>query len=422
MAEFAKYAFNKSHAAAYSMVSYRTAYLKAYYQEELMAATLNSFLGNLDKIPFYIEECKNLNIEILSPSINESETKFIVTDNKIRFGLGSIKNVGIAVVEAITNERKENGKFESFTAFCERIKDKGVNKKCIESLIKAGVFDELGKNRATLLASFENILDVINNEYKNKMENQVSMFDLMEETEENIEDKKYIFDEKEEMNEKDLLSLEKEMLGIYISGHPLEKQRKLIETITNINALKIIEIDEEMQNLGKTNEYKDGQIIKIAGIISKVKKKYTKNNKLMAFVTLDDLYGSSEIILFDSVYSRSFSQVEEENIVLVEGRLSIREDESTKIIAMNVKKLEDFKQEEKANVKVTRLNINITNMTEETKSKLRTAIKFYAGKNSNMKIEVTDNGIIKPCGMIFLNEKILNEFKNIVGEQNIKLL
>ena len=420
MAEFAKYAFNKSHAAAYSMVSYRTAYLKAYYQEELMAATLNSFLGNLDKIPFYIEECKNLNISILSPSINESETRFTVCNNKIRFGLGTIKNVGIAVVEEITRERKQNGKFENFTSFCERIRDKGINKKCIESLIKAGAFDELGKNRATLLASFENILDAIDSENKNKMENQVSMFDLMDDTEK-IETKKYVFDEKEEMNERDLLSLEKEMLGIYISGHPLEKHRELIEKRTNVNALKIIEIDEEMQNLGVANQYKDGQIIKIAGIISKVKKKYTKSNKLMAFITLDDLYGSTEIIVFDSAYSKNFSSIVEENIVLVEGRLSIREDEPTKIIAMNIKELSDYKINNTENKKKTILSINISNLTEEQKNKLRGAIRFFAGEKSNINIEVVENGINKPCGTIFLNEAILNEFKQIVGEQNIKL-
>ena len=211
------------------------------------------------------------------------------------------------------------------------------------------------------------------------------------------------------------------MLGIYISGHPLEKHRELIEKITNVNALKIIEIDEEMQNLGVTNHYKDGQIIKIVGIISKVKKKYTKSNKLMAFVTLDDLYGSSEIIVFDSVYSKNFSSIVEENIVLVEGRLSIREDEPTKIIAMNIKELSDYKVNITENKKKTILSINISNLTEEQKNKLRGAIKFFAGEKSNIKIEVLENGINKPCGMIFLNEDILNEFKQIVGEQNIEL-
>ncbi len=218
MAEFAKYAFNKSHAAAYAVVSYRTAYLKRYYKEELMAATLNSFLGNLDKIPIYIDECKNLNIEILKPDINESDTKFTVSDNKIRFGLGTIKNVGISAVDAIVEERNKNGKFENFTSFCERIKDSNINKKCVESLIKAGAFDNFGKNRATLLASFEKIIDSINQISKNMMENQVSMFDIISATEEVEETAKYSFTEMPEMETRDLLSQEKDMLGLYISG------------------------------------------------------------------------------------------------------------------------------------------------------------------------------------------------------------
>lgn len=178
MAEFAKYAFNKSHAACYSVVAYRTAYLKTYYTAELMAATLNSFLGNLDKIPVYIEECKNMKIEILGPSINESKNTFTVKGNKIRFGLGSIKNVGNSVTEEIEKERNENGKFKDFIDFCKRMEKISINKKCIESLIKAGSFDEFGKTRSTLLASFESIMDSFASS-RNKMENQVSMFDML---------------------------------------------------------------------------------------------------------------------------------------------------------------------------------------------------------------------------------------------------
>lgn len=166
MAEFAKYAFNKSHAAAYAVVAYQTAYLKTYYKPEFMAATLNSFLGNLDKIPEYIDECKRLEIEILPPSINESYSKFAVYGNQIRFGLGSIKNVGLGVVNTIVEERKKNGKFKSFIDFLERMAGETVNKRCIESLIKAGAFDEFPQTRSTLIASFEPIVDTINNSGK----------------------------------------------------------------------------------------------------------------------------------------------------------------------------------------------------------------------------------------------------------------
>ena len=302
MAEYAKYAFNKYHAAAYAVVSYRTAYLKAYYKEELMAATLNSFLGNLDKIPVYIADCREMGIEILNPSINESNTKFTVHDNKIRFGLGSIKNVGVAVVDSIVAEREKNGKFESFTSFCERVKNDSVNKKCIESLIKAGAFDELGKNRATLLASFETILDTINNENRNKMENQVSMFDLFEENEQEIETQKYVFTEKEEMDKKELLSLEKEMIGVYISGHPLDKLRDSMQKVSNFSTVDMMKMQDEIAENGTSKSFKDGQNVKFIGIISKVNKKFTRNKTTMAFLNVDDFYGSAEIIVFDSVY------------------------------------------------------------------------------------------------------------------------
>ena len=330
MAEFAKYAFNKSHAACYAVVAYRTAYLKAYYPAEFMAATLNSYLGNLDKIPQYIDECKELGIQILKPEINKSYEKFTVENGKIRFGLGSIKNVGTKPVGNIVEERKENGEFKSFTDFCERIAEKEVNKKCIESLIKSGAFDEFEQTRSTLLASFEGIIDIIQSEKKKGLSGQVSMFDLgTEEQKEELNEKKYTFEEHKELPEKELLSLEKEMLGIYISGHPLEKLREQIEKQTNINTLDLKELDEQMQTTGddesleliKQNtkpKFQDGQNVKYAGIITSIKKKYTKNNKIMAFVTIEDLYGTAEVIVFENAYLKAGKSLVEENIVLVD--------------------------------------------------------------------------------------------------------
>ncbi len=333
MAEFAKYAFNKSHAACYAVVAYRTAYLKAYYPAEFMAATLNSYLGNLDKIPQYIDECKELGIEILKPEINRSFEKFTVEKGKIRFGLGSIKNVGEKPVGNIVEERKENGEFKSFTDFCERISEKDVNKKCIESLIKAGAFDEFEQTRSTLLASFEVIIDTIQSEKKKGLTGQVTMFDLgSEEEKEELNEIKYKFEEHEELPQKELLSLEKEMLGIYISGHPLEKLREQIERITNINTMDIKELNEQMSTnlddeeleLIRQNtkpKYQDGQNVKYAGIITSIKKKYTKNNKIMAFVTIEDLYGTAEVIAFENAYLKAGKSLVEENIVLVDRQI-----------------------------------------------------------------------------------------------------
>ena len=414
MAEFAKYAFNKSHAAAYAVVSYRTAYLKAYYKEELMAATLNSFLGNLDKVPIYIEECKKLQIEILKPDINESDVKFTVKNGKIRFGLGSIKNVGNAV-NAIVDERKRNGQFKSFEDFCERIQKESVNKKCIESLIRAGAFDNMEHTRRTLLESFETILDTISDGNRKTMENQVSMFDISENT--NINEIKYNYTIREEFSEKELLSMEKEMIGFYISGHPLEKYREQIEKTSNINSIQL-----SGEDLEQGMELKDGQFVKYIGIVTSIKKKYTKNNTIMAFVTIEDLYGTAEIIVFDSVYSKASNILIEDSIVLVEGRISIREDEASTIVARDIKlfNTENTTKPENNNQR-KKLIINIVNLDDETRNRLKGAIKFFSGDRANILLNIEDNEGIKPCSGIFITDKILNEFKEIVGNENVTI-
>ena len=422
MAEFAKYAFNKSHAACYAVVAYRTAYLKAYYPAEFMAATLNSFLGNLDKIPQYIDECKNLGIEILKPEINKSSTKFTVEDGKIRFGLGSIKNVGTVPVDNIVKERTEHGEYKSFTDFCERIADEAVNKKCVESLIKAGVFDNFEQTRSTLLASFENIIDVIQSSKKKGFAGQVSMFDLgSNEEKEEMEEMKYKFEEHEELSNKELLSIEKEMLGIYISGHPLEKLREQIETQTNINSLEMKKIDEQNSNSEFDTEninqeklkYTDGQHVKYAGIITSVKKKYTKNNKIMAFVTIEDLYGQAEVIVFENAYIKAGNNLVEENIVLVDGRLSVREDDETKIVANEIKEFGEQKQ------KV--LILDITNADEPEKAKLRGAIKYFKGDRNNINVFVKVGETKSSCGPMYCTDEIMQVFKDIAGNDKVYL-
>ena len=403
MAEFAKYAFNKSHAACYAVVSYQTAYLKAYFPAEFMAAMLNSYLGNLDKVPVYIDECKTLDINILKPDINLSSLKFTVDrenneKGNIRFGLGSIKNVGIAPVEAIIQEREENGSFKDFTDFCERIEDKGVNKKCIESLIKSGAFDNYKQTRSTLLASFENIIDTIQSSKKKGLEGQFSMFDLgSANKEENLKEAKYTYTQKDEFSEKELLSQEKEMLGIYLSGHPLEKLKEEIERQITISSKDIMQLnsnannienegnmpDVELQNQFETTQkFKDGQDVIFAGIITSIKKKFTKTNKIMAFITVEDLYGQVEVLTFENAYLSAKDSLIEENIVLIKGRLSIRDEEKATIIANSITNFEAKKR------KV--LCINITNIDEETKKKLRGALKYFSGEMNNIAVTVQE--------------------------------
>ena len=449
MAEFAKYAFNKSHAACYAVIAYRTAYLKAYYPAEFMAATLNSFLGNLDKIPQYIDECKLLGIEILKPEINKSDAKFTTeydgefgesdpklpiskkqsttellsqSKAKIRFGLGSIKNVGTVPVNSVVKERRENGPYKSFTDFCERIADEAVNKKCIESLIKAGAFDEFEQTRSTLLASFEGIIDAIQSSKKRGLAGQVSMFDLGSEQEkEQMNEVKYKFYEQEEMSNKELLSIEKEMLGIYISGHPLEKLRSQIDAQATINTMQLRELDEQMSSQmlmeeGVRNEkpkFVDGQKIKYIGIITSIKKKYTKNNKIMAFVTIEDLYGTAEIIVFENAYLTAGKSLVEENIVVVHGRLSIREDDTTTIIANELK---DF-----GNQKQKIFTLDITNANDEQKEKLRGALRYFNGDRNNMNVQIRIEEELKPCGQIYWTEQIQGVFEDILGKENVDM-
>ena len=435
MAEFAKYAFNKSHAACYAVVAYRTAYLKKYYAPEFMSAMLNSYLGNLDRVPIYIDECHDLGIQILKPDINRSYLKFTVDNGDIRFGLGSIKNVGIAPVEAIIAEREKNGEYKSFTDFCERISEEAVNKKCIESLIKAGVFDEFEQTRATLLASFERIIDTIQSSKKKGMDGQFSMFDLESKNEEesNTDELKYSFDIKEELSEKELLSLEKEMLGIYLSGHPLEKISEQIEIQTNISTKDLAELDSQMENIedqdldnpevvaniannienGKNSKFKDGQEVSYAGIITKIKKKFTKTNKIMAFISIEDLYGTAEILCFENVYMKSGPSLIEENIVLVKGRLSIRDGEKTTIIANEITDFAEKKQ------KV--LALDITGIEEDVKVKLRGAIKFFNGERNNIPVKIIDGEKQIPCGAIYCTEEIFKVFVDILGEERVEI-
>ena len=413
MSEFAKYAFNKSHAACYAVVAYQTAYLKTYYPAEFMAAMLNSFLGNLDKIPMYVDECRKIGVEILKPDINKSFTKFTVEGNKIRFGLGSIKNVGIAAVDSITSERSKNGDFVDFGDFCERIYGESVNKKCIESLIKAGAFDIFGKTRSTLIASFETILDTVGYSKSKGNENQVSMFDLY--TDDDVLQKiKYEYIELPEYDYKEFLSIEKEMLGIYISGHPLENYKKLISEKTDFNSL-IVQKFYNQENDDNEEIIEDNKMVKIAGIITAVKKKYTKNNKIMAFVTIEDLYGSLEMVVFDSAYSRFSNLLYDENLILVNARVSVRSDQDLSIVVNSVAELENEKDKY--------IDIEVYKLSDSQKALLRKWIVENRKNDGDVEVFVLngENREHLSCGKVFINNNSFNKFKEIVDENYYKI-
>ena len=351
-------------------------------------------------------------------------------------GLGSIKNVGTSVVDFIVENREKNGEFKDFGDFCERMQDGSVNKKCIESLIKAGVFDSFEQTRSTLMASFEDIVDSISDSTKKSLKGQVSMFDMafgnsdnsINDEENNsgndvnsqLDKMKYNYTILKEYSEKELLSMEKEMLGLYISGHPLEQYRSRIEEEATINTLKMREIQDvdesvEMQDRPK---YRDGQIVRIVGIVDSVKKKYTKTNKIMAFTTIEDLYGQCEVIVFENCYQMCSGYLMEGSIVVVEGRLSIREDEDVKVVANKIIEFKGDVQGHKSNV----VTINITNLSDKQKDKLRGAIKFFAGDRNNCRIDIKNGERVDSAGGVLMSKEILNEFIDIVGNENIVLL
>lgn len=347
MIDFANYAFNKSHSAAYAVIAYRTAWLKYYYPVEFMAAQISSVMNSTSTVSLYIQECKRLGIEVLPPDINESSHKFTVSNGKIRFGLTAVKNVGENLITAIVKARK-GGKFTSFTDLVERIErvdPTAMNKRAMESLIKCGAMDSLGANRAQLLAVFEKIIDGIHADRKKNLEGQFSFFDSVEvDKEDNLPDLK-------EFPQRILLNMEKEILGIYVSGHPLAPYEKELKKVSNITTSHIYE--EFNKTSGEIQNIRDGQRIRIGGIVIEKKNKITKNNNMMAFITLEDFFGTIECIVFPQTYERYYDLINEDEVVVIEGRLSFSEVEEPKIICEKVAALNKLNLD-KIYVKITR--------------------------------------------------------------------
>lgn len=341
MMDFASYAFNKSHAAAYAVVSYQTAYLMRYYPTEFIAAMLNSVMGNNEKVAYYIRFANERGIEILPPDINESYTKFTVQGEQIRFGIAAIKNVGVNVIENIVKARKEKGKFKDLLDFCNKVDIGVINKRAVESLIKAGALDCFEVYRSRLLAVHEKVMDGINGDRKKNIQGQINLFSDFADQKIDPIDIKY--PEIKEFDKKHLLFMEKEMTGLYLSGHPLEEHKEVLKNKTSINIGEIISSGSlEESNEGillEDKKVKDGQKVKIGGIITSVNKKLTKNNDMMAFVELEDLYGIIELVVFPKVFNKVRHLINEDAIILVSGRVSIREDEAPKILCEDISEL-----------------------------------------------------------------------------------
>ena len=337
MMDFAKYAFNKSHAACYAVVAYQTAYLKYYYPVEFMAALMTSVIDNPKKVAEYILVCCNMGIEILPPDINEGESGFSVSGSSIRYALTAIKSVGRPVITAVVEERKERGPFLNLQDFVNRITDKDVNKRAVESFIKAGALDGLGGTRKQFMSVFSQVMDRTQKDRKNNMAGQLSLFDIVEEEEK--EGLALKLPDVGEYPKEMKLAFEKEVLGIYVSGHPLEEYeaawRKKISNTTADFAY-----DEEVQGV----RVKDGAKAVIGGLIAGKTIKYTKDNKIMAFLTIEDLVGTVEVIVFPKTYEQSASFLTEDAKVFVQGRISVEEDKDGKLICEKIVPFTELKK------------------------------------------------------------------------------
>ncbi|MBY2476300.1 DNA polymerase III subunit alpha [Clostridioides difficile] len=338
MIDFARYAFNKSHAAAYGVLAYETAYLKTYYPVEFMAALITSVMGNTDKVVEYIRECKALEIDVLPPDINKSFSKFSVEGNNIRFGLAAVKNVGVNIINNIIDERESNGLFVDLVDLVKRLDQKDINKRVIESLIKCGAFDNISENRASLMAGYESLLESVSMDRKKNVQGQISLFDAFGDNEEDNDFQQiYSLPKRQEYEERERLNLEKEVLGMYVSGHPLSQFEKELQEKTSIDNGKLNSLKEDEEAYIQMNETD----AIMGGMIVNKTIKTTKRNEIMAFIELEDLYGAIEIVVFPQLLQKYNVILNEDNIIYVKGTLSIKEGENAKLIAREIKDIND---------------------------------------------------------------------------------
>ncbi|HOR85675.1 MAG TPA: DNA polymerase III subunit alpha [Bacillota bacterium] len=413
VAKFAGYGFNKSHAAAYAIIAYQTAWLKYYYPVEFSAALITSVMGNTKKVAEYIQHCKGIGIEVLPPDINESSVSFTVRENKIRFGLAAVKNVGINAILSIIKARKERSRFEGLYDFLQKIDYSVINKRTVESLIKCGAFDRFGVYRSRMLAVYEKLIDSIQLQKKINVEGQISLFDTMEESGNLIGN---IYPEIKEHPKKNLLAMEKEMIGLYISGHPLEEyEPELKSSVTVTTADLLTDIESETQNMGNNPEL-DGKKVTMGGIITSVKQKTTKTNNMMAFVELEDLYGTLEIIVFPKTYERFKNLLLQDSIVLVGGRISQKEEEAAKIICDTVAPLKKY-MGKKLYIKIN------TELQPGIIEKLETLLIEHRGIQPVILVNEADGPkgkrqVIKVDSSIWvdINDILLNDLKEVAGQ------
>ncbi len=426
MASFANYAFNKSHAAAYAMISYRTSYLKAHYPCEYMAALITSVLGNVGKLAEYTAESYKYKIKVSAPDINESRLLFHPHDGNIVFGLLALKNVGRQFIENIISERNSCGKFKDFEDFISRMSKYDLNKRMVESLIKAGAFDSFGVYRSRLLASYEALIDTEQNKNRNNLSGQMDMFSMLS-GDVSTQTPKFKYPSLPDFSPKEKLKMEKEVAGMCFSGNLLDSFEK------HISSLDFTKLSE-LQN---AEELEDRQSVRIVGIVGDVTLKTTKRNEKMAFFTLEDKYGKIECVAFSSQFSRFSAFIKEDNALCVEGNLSLREDEQPKVLASNIFSLLENEEFERVAVQplqkvqarqtaaptarkaVTKLYLRVPNLECDEYKRARNLVDIFEGDIRVIFYDASDAKYINYDHGIAFSDYVAGELAAVIGKENV---
>ncbi len=410
MIDFAKYAFNKSHAAAYAVISYQTAYLKYYYPVEFMAAIMTSVMNNINKVSEYIQTSRNMGMEILPPDINEGEGGFSVSGKNIRYGMSAIKSVGHPVIEALIEERKKNGPFKNLEDFITRLSDREMNKRAVENLIKAGAMDTLAGNRRQKMMVYQQIMESISHEKKTSMSGQISLFDLV--PEEDKKDYEIRMPDAAEFDKETLLAFEKEVLGVYISGHPLEEYEDKWKKNITAKTTDFL-LDDETG----TAKVQDGQKVTVGGMLVHRTIKYTKNNKTMAFLTLEDLVGTLEIIVFPRDYEKYRSYFEDEARIFAEGRVTIEEEKNGKLILERVYSFDETPKE---------LWLQFPDMAsyQSQEPRVLEELRAFDGQD-DVVVYIADRRVMKRLGpqwRVAAAGPLVQSLRDVFGQNNVKVV
>lgn len=390
-----------------------------YYPVETIAAMLNSVMGTNEKVANYIKFAESLGIQVLPPDINEGYSKFTVKGDKIRFGLAAIKNVGYNVVESIVNTRSKKSHFESLMDFINKIDLSGINKRAIESLIKAGTFDCFNVYRSRLLAVYEKLMDGVANERKRNIDGQISLFGLEEE----VNSLEIKYPNIKEFAKKNLLSMEKEMTGLYISGHPLDEYNESLKVQTSTTIEKIYESYELIKETYNANDLPksiihDEEKVILGGIIAEANQKITRSNNLMAFLKLEDLTNTIEVIVFPKTLDKVREFIKEDGLVVIKGRVSIKEDELPKLICETIGPLEK--------INTSKVYIRVGNMNEgrELIKTLKTMPFEYKGDTTLYIFTANDRKNYRMARDMWINleSDAMSYFRELVGNKNVKII